>query len=56
MMQRNAIESQICVGFAISAILIMVQETFVCSISLMRFLLSLILVTAGFIISYKFDK
>lgn len=43
-------------GFSISAILIMFQEAFINSISLITFIESLLLITIGFIISHKFDK
>lgn len=43
-------------GFAISTILIMFKEAFISSISVLTFIESIILITIGFIISYKFDK
>lgn len=43
-------------GFAISTILIMFKEAFISSVSVITFLESIVFITIGFIISYKFDK
>lgn len=44
------------IGFSSSAILIMFKEAFICSIPLITFIESLVFLTIGFAISYRFDK